>query len=107
MNGARLGQVVVIFTSERTDHDADGYAAAAQAMEALASAQPGCCGFSSARGSDGLGITVSYWADDATARAWRDHPEHRAIRDAGRDRWYRRYEIAVAEIFRSYDWERG
>ncbi|MFM2410461.1 MAG: hypothetical protein RL481_1289, partial [Pseudomonadota bacterium] len=28
----------------------------------------------------------------------------RAIRDAGRDRWYTRYDLHVAAITRSYDW---
>jgi heme-degrading monooxygenase HmoA len=58
------------------------------------------------RGDDGLGITVSYWADDASAKAWRDHPEHRRIRDAGRGRWYSHYTIDVATITRGYGWRR-
>ena len=54
----------------------------------------------------GLGITLSFWADDASALLWRDHPEHKAIRDAGRDRWYRSYEVIVCEAQRSYAWEK-
>ncbi|MBX9815490.1 MAG: antibiotic biosynthesis monooxygenase [Proteobacteria bacterium SG_bin5] len=107
MTGPRVGQIAVIFVARRTDDDAAGYAAAAQAMAELAAAQPGYRGMESARASDGLGITVSYWADDASAKAWRDHPEHRAIRDAGRDRWYRDYDLSVAEIFRNYGWRRA
>ena len=107
MTGARIGQIAVIFVSRRTDADAAGYAEAAQAMDALAAAQPGYRGMESARGADGLGVTVSYWADDASAKAWRDQPEHRAIREAGRDRWYEDYDLSVAEIFRNYSWTRG
>lgn len=103
----RVGEIAVIFMSVRTDADAAGYAAAADAMEARAARQPGYRGFHSARGTDGLGITVSYWADDASARAWRDDPEHRLIRDAGRDRWYARYELVVARVERDYDWTRA
>ncbi|OQW47324.1 MAG: antibiotic biosynthesis monooxygenase [Proteobacteria bacterium SG_bin6] len=105
--GPRVGQIAVIFVSRRTNEDAAGYAEAAQAMDALAAAQPGYRGIESARGADGLGITVSYWADDASAKAWRDHPEHRAIREAGRDRWYEDYDLSVADIFRNYSWTRG
>lgn len=105
--GPRVGQIAVIFISRRTEHDAAGYAEAAQAMDALAAAQPGYRGIESARGPDGLGITVSYWADDASAKAWRDHPEHRAIREAGRARWYEDYDLSVADIFRNYSWTRG
>lgn len=103
---ARKGQIAVIFMSVRTDADGAGYAAAADAMEARAACQPGYCGFDSARGDDGFGITVSFWEDDASAIAWRDDPEHAAIRAAGRDRWYSRYELVVAKVERDYDWHR-
>lgn len=102
----RKGQIAVIFMSVRTEADSAGYAAAADAMEARAARQPGYCGFDSARGADGFGITVSFWEDDASAIAWRDDPEHAAIRAAGRDRWYSRYELVVAKIERDYDWQR-
>lgn len=100
---SRLGQIAVIFSSQRNGHDPIGYAAAAQAMDALAAAQPGYRGVASARGEDGFGITVSYWADDAAARAWRDHPAHAAVRDAGRTEWYDRYAVVVARVERGYD----
>ncbi len=98
------GTVAVIFIAQRTSDDDAGYGASARDMDMLAAQQPGYHGMDSVRGADGLGITVSYWADDATAKAWRDHPEHKAIRDAGRDRWYAHYDLHVAEVTRSYDW---
>ena len=98
------GTVAVIFIAQRTLDDDAGYHAAAEQMDALAATQPGYAGIDSVRGTDGLGITVSYWADDASAKAWRDHPDHAAIRDAGRDRWYTHYDLHVAEVTRSYDW---
>ena len=103
----RAGQIAVIFVSERTADDDAGYAHAAAAMDALASRQPGYRGIDSVRGSDGLGITVSYWADEASARAWRDDPEHTAIRERGRAHWYTRYEVIVTKVARAYSWARG
>jgi heme-degrading monooxygenase HmoA len=102
----RVGQIAVIFVSERTGDDDAGYAEAAAAMEALAAQQPGYRGIESARGTDGLGITVSYWADEASTKAWRDDPEHTAIRERGRARWYTRYEVIVTEVTRAYSWAR-
>jgi heme-degrading monooxygenase HmoA len=102
----RTGQVVVLFISERTGEDPDGYAAAADAMEALAAQQPGYRGIDYAGTPDGVSITLSYWADEASAVAWRKQAEHTQARNAGRDRWYSRYALHVAEIGRSYDWER-
>ena len=100
----RLGQIAVIFLSVRTEAHDDDYQAAAAAMDALAAAQPGYCGMESARGADRLGITVSYWADEVQAKAWRDHPDHKRIRDLGRSHWYHRYEGIVAEVTRDYAW---
>lgn len=105
MRNERSGQIIVVFVSVRTGADETGYRAAAVAMERLAAQQPGYRGFESTRGSDGLGITLSYWADEASARAWRDQPDHAAIRDAGRARWYSRYEVIVAPVSRSYAWQ--
>lgn len=106
MHDDRDGLIAVIFTSARTAHDAEGYAAAAEAMDALAAAQPGYRGVRSARGEDGVGITVSYWADHAAALAWRDHPEHAAIRERGRALWYSEYRVDVTRVERSYAWAR-
>jgi heme-degrading monooxygenase HmoA len=107
MRGERTGQVAVIFTSVRTPEDDTGYGAAAEAMEQLAAEQPGYRGFAGARGADGLGIAVSYWANEATALAWRDNPEHARIRDEGRARWYRSYELAVTTVTRDYAWRKA
>ncbi len=102
-----VGTISVIFVARRTDADPDGYAQAAHMMDALAARQHGYVGIDSVRGTDGLGITVSYWMNDADAKAWRDHPDHAAIRDAGRDRWYSDYSLHVAAVTRSYDWQKS
>ncbi len=96
--------IAVIFTAWRTDADPAGYHDAANAMEKLAAVQPGYKGMDSVRGEDGKGITVSYWQDDVSAKAWRDQPEHAAIRARGRGIWYSRYTLHVARIERGYAW---
>jgi len=106
MNYPREGQVAVIFVSQRTDEDAEGYSEAAGAMAALAASQPGYAGVESVRDSGGLGITVSYWEDDASAKAWRDNPDHARIRDLGRARWYDWYVLEVTRVERGYRWSR-
>jgi len=106
MANDRTGQVAVIFVTQRNGDDAAGYAEAAAAMERLAATQPGYRGIRTVRDADGVGITVSFWADDAAAKAWRDHPQHAAIREAGRALWYDWYELSVARIERGYDWQR-
>lgn len=90
----------VIFTSVRTDDDVDGYTAAAERMEELAAEQPGFLGIESARAE--LGITVSYWASDEHARAWKQVAEHLVAQRTGRERWYRGYRVRVATVEREY-----
>lgn len=92
----------VIFTSRRNDSDQVGYEAASGRMIDLAQRQPGFLGVESARGVDGLGITVSYWRDEASIRGWRDHPEHRATRELGRTNWYEGFEVRIARVERAY-----
>lgn len=84
----------VIFTSVRTEGD--------QGMLELAREQPGFLGVESARGEDGLGITVSYWASEAAILAWKQHPEHTAIRERGRSTWYARCHTRVCRVERAY-----
>lgn len=95
---------VVIFTSLRNDRDAEGYAEAAATMQALAARQPGYLGMESVRGADGVGITVSYWRNEADILSWKHQAEHAAIRNRGRRDWYTRYITRVARVERAYDW---
>jgi heme-degrading monooxygenase HmoA len=99
-----IGCISVIFVAQRTADDDIGYDAATTEMYMLAMRQQGYLGIDSVRGANGLGITVSYWASDKDAKAWRDNPDHAAIRQKGRDRWYSSYSLHVAAIERSYDW---
>ena len=97
----------VIFTSQRTDADPDGYAEAADHMVALASQQPGFLGVESARGADGIGITVSYWDSEAAIAAWKHNAEHTAVRRRGRLEWYEHFEMRVAKVERAYSGPRA
>ncbi len=78
----------VIFSSlRRPDSSGDGYAEMGERMLELAALQPGYLGVESARGSDGFGITVSYWSSLESIAAWRAHAEHRISQTLGRKRW--------------------
>jgi heme-degrading monooxygenase HmoA len=74
----------------------------ADAMEELARTQPGFIGVESARDAQGFGITVSYWADDASARAWKSVAQHREAQRRAQ-RWYDSYRVVVAEVTREYE----
>ncbi|WP_024695621.1 antibiotic biosynthesis monooxygenase [Pseudomonas syringae] len=92
----------VVFTSLRRVDDGQDYAAAAQRMIELACQQSGFLGVESARDESGLGITVSYWADQAAIKAWKHHAEHAEVREQGRERWYQAFTTRVCKVERDY-----
>ena len=76
-------------------------------MLALAAQQPGFLGVESARGADGLGITVSYWASEGAIRAWKAVSEHQAAQARGRTDWYAGYQVRIARVERTYGFQRS
>jgi heme-degrading monooxygenase HmoA len=93
----------VIFTSLQTG-DLDGYDEVAGRMAELAAGMPGFLGFEAAR--EGVGLTVSYWADLESIAAWKRQIEHAEAQGKGRSRWYSRYVTRIARVERDYSFER-
>lgn len=91
----------VIFTSRRAAGD-HGYSAMAARMEELGSTYDGFLGIESARGADGVGITVSYWRDETSIAAWKRDTEHRRAQRGGKEKWYTDYEVRIAKVERAY-----
>ncbi len=89
----------VIFTSLRTDGD-NGYGQMAARMVELAAAQPGFLGIESAR--EEVGITVSYWADLESVKAWKKNAEHLEAQSKGRNEWYSHFRLRISKVEREY-----
>ena len=96
--------VAVIFTSIRRPDD-NGYAKTAARMGELAAEQPGYLGIETARVAGDVGITVSYWATEDDAAAWKRVAEHLTIQKLGRERWYESYSVRIATVTRGYGFE--
>jgi heme-degrading monooxygenase HmoA len=96
----------VIFTSKRTNADKGGYGVVAQRMVDLGSRYDGFLGIESVRGADGVGITVSYWRDQAALLAWKRDTEHQKAQRGGREAWYERFEVRIAKVERAYGFAR-
>ena len=91
---------VVIFRAKVRQFDEE-YSRVAGRMRDLALAQFGCLEFHAVtEGEDE--VALSYWPDEQSIRAWRNHPEHVLAQQAGRDRWYVSYSVQVAEVTREY-----
>ncbi len=96
---------VVIFRYRRNG-DAAGYGDAHRNMIETAQRQPGFLGAESVEGASGEGVTLSYWSDEASIRAWRAQDAQGMSREKDRRGWYDHYTLQVAQVERAYDWSR-
>jgi len=85
--------LVVFRNRKRADMDEAAYAADAEAMATLASAQPGYRSFKAYAADDGEVVAVSEWNDEASARAWGRVAEHRTVQHKGRQDYYAEYTL--------------
>lgn len=47
-------------------------------------------------------VSLSFWENEESVRAWREHSEHRATQAAGRAGIFDDYRIRVAQVLRDY-----
>ena len=50
-------------------------------------------------------VTLFYWNDRESIKAWREDPEHVKIQELGRNKVFAWYKIRVCELEREYGWE--
>jgi heme-degrading monooxygenase HmoA len=101
-----LGYYAVIFTSLRTDIDTNEYSEMSQKMVAKTKTQKGFLGVDSARGSDGVGITISYWDSLENIKAWKNDDEHLNAQELGRQKWYESFSVRICKVEHEYGSEK-
>lgn len=47
-------------------------------------------------------LSLSFWRDEASVAAWRDHPPHRRAQERGRKELFEHYRLRVAQVVRDY-----
>ncbi len=97
----------VVFSSQRTTADAEGYAEMSDRMFALAAQQPGYLGVEAVHGEDGFGMTVSYWESLDAIRNWREQAEHKIAQQQGRATWYEQYKIRICLVETEYGFDKA
>lgn len=93
----------VIFTSIKTPRD-EGYNEMAEKMIALAAKQEGFLGVEAARNE--IGITVSYWKDEASIKKWKEISEHKIAQEKGKATWYEFFKTRIAKVERDYEFHK-
>ncbi|WJG11223.1 antibiotic biosynthesis monooxygenase [Aliiglaciecola sp. LCG003] len=89
----------VIFTSILAN-DSEEYAETSEQMLTLASQMDGYLGIDSARQE--VGISVSYWRDIESIRAWKANTEHQKAQQSGKHNWYKSYQVRIAKVEKHY-----
>jgi heme-degrading monooxygenase HmoA len=99
--------IAIIFRSRLTDTAAtEGYMEMAAEMLARAKEMPGFIDFKSFKADDGERLSLVYWKDHDTLKAWRNDLRHQLAQHLGREKWYTQYRIEVTEILRENSFER-
>lgn len=70
-------------------------------MRDLALTEFGCLEFHAV--TEGLNeIALSYWPDEDTIRAWKQHSDHLIAQELGREKWYESYSVQICKVNREY-----
>lgn len=92
---------VVVFRAKIAKLD-DEYIGVAQRLRHLALTEFSCLEFHVVTEGDNE-IALSYWPDEDTIRAWKQHSDHLIAQKLGRKKWYKSYSVEVCELKRHYD----
>jgi len=98
--------VIVLFRSKLTAAAGDDYAAMADEMLARAKGMTGFVDFKSFTADDGERLSVIWWESQDTLRGWADDARHIIAQRLGREKWYEYFRLEVAEVARSYGFDR-
>jgi heme-degrading monooxygenase HmoA len=98
--------MLISFRSRLSGVDGKGYDAMAEEMEKLARSHDGFVDVKAYTADDGERLTLVWWRDRESLRAWAENLRHREAQRQGRDRWYAFYKLEVAEVVRTADFHR-
>ncbi len=92
--------IVTVFRSRLRPDVRDDYDPMAARMSELARQMPGYVSHKVFTADDGERVTIVEFADEASHRAWGEHPEHRVAQRTGRAEFYSEYKLQVCEVKR-------
>src|SRR5262245_50960604 len=92
--------VLIVFRSRLPPGAEREAAAIGTKLYAMVTSMPGLVSFHEYASADGEGVTIVQFESHETLAAWRNHPEHVAGQQAGRDRIFSEYRISVCDVVR-------
>ncbi|MBP0466810.1 antibiotic biosynthesis monooxygenase [Roseomonas sp. PWR1] len=96
--------IAVIFEVQPAEGREEDYLAMAATMRAELEKQPGFVSVERFRSitTPGKLLSLSFWQDEESVRAWRCHGGHRGAQRAGREGVFAGYRLRVAAVLRDY-----
>jgi len=93
--------VVIVFRSRvREGVDLASLEKLGQRMYELASAMPGFISYKDFAATDGEGVSIVEFEDEASLLAWHAHPEHQAAQAKGRSEIFSEYHVQICTPYR-------
>ena len=95
--------IVIVFRARiRPGVDQQALGQLGQRMYQLATAMPGFVSYKDFAAGDGENVSIVEFESEETLAAWRNHPEHKAAQQRGRDEFFSEYHIQVCAPLRDY-----
>ena len=89
--------VIAVFRSRLRDGNSAEFQELAARMLSIAQSMPGFISYKVYVAEDGERCSIIEFDSPENLCAWRDHPDHRAAQQTGRERYYQEYSLHVAE----------
>jgi heme-degrading monooxygenase HmoA len=99
--------IITVFRSRVNEANARAYGRRAAELSELAASMPGHISHTTFVAPDGERCTVVEFEDEASHRAWAEHPTHRAAMEeatSGDAAYYTEYDIKIGPVERSHSW---
>ncbi|HEX7940147.1 MAG TPA: antibiotic biosynthesis monooxygenase [Gemmatimonadaceae bacterium] len=98
--------IIVVFRSRLSNDAGADYQAMETELGELVQQNPGFIDAKSYVAPDGEHLTIVWWRDEESLRAWRELPRHREAQQSARLRWHEFYHVEVATVTRSSAFDR-
>jgi heme-degrading monooxygenase HmoA len=93
--------VIIVFRSRlKADVDQQELARLGERMFEIASSMPGYVSYKDFSSSDGESVSIVEFESLETLNEWRNHPEHRAVQERGRQDFFDEYVVQVCTLVR-------
>ena len=100
--------IVVVFRGRlRPGVDQHALAQLGERMYSIASSMPGYISYKDFAAEDGESVSIVEFDSHETLAAWRDHAEHKAAQQRGRDEFFSEYHIQVCAPMRESRFQFG